>query len=392
MEGKRYNLISRYFENAEVLMTGAADIEAFLNNIPSSSSSETSSSSEESEDEKRKAFEDFCEVIDGYSEEEFESHMRLRRSTAELLIERYASSILPKTHSGGRESLPPKKRVFIYIWYLSNAITFRKLADLFRVSISTVWSAVNSVSAWIISVGHEYIKWPEGTMAKEIQKKFQAKSGIPGVIGVIDCTHIRIKTPRVNKENYLNRKNQYSLVLQAVVDADKRFIDITCGEPGSLNDIRVLRRSNLYATAQSDLQNLFPNNSFILGDLAYPSTSWLVSPFKEDGNLTESQRHFNEIHTSTCGVVKNAFGLLKTRFRRLLHFTEQTNLNFVVNIIVSACILHNVCIASNDSCIEVAKDEGLEPGTQDGPLESNFPTHGIRRDLLFEYLLQLNKI
>ncbi|XP_036340226.1 putative nuclease HARBI1 [Rhagoletis pomonella] len=284
------------------------------------------------------------------------------------------SSVLPKTHSGGRESVPSRKKVLMFIWYISNTITFRQLGNLFGVSQSTGWSVVNNVSTWMVSIGHEYMKWPQGTAAVDTKRKFKEKSGIPGVIGAIDCTHIRIKAPKENKECYFDRKHSYSLVLQAVVDADKRFTDVNCGEPGSLHDCRVLRRSNLFFKAQSEPQSLFPNESFILGDSAYPSTSWLVPPYKDYGNLSVSQRNFNKVHSSTRIVVENAFGLLKTRFRRLLHFTEQTNLCFVVNLIVSACILHNIFrfrpnlylfITFDDLDIEIAQNEYLENNMED---------------------------
>ncbi|XP_036329491.1 putative nuclease HARBI1 [Rhagoletis pomonella] len=392
MDNERLDLISQFLQNEEELMSGNAGVLAMLNSLPSSSSSESSSSSDESEREEWSKCENFCEVIEGYNESEFKAHMRLRRSTVEFLIEKYASSAEPRMNYGGRESVPPKKKVFIYIWYISNTVTFRQLANLFGVSSSTAWAVVKSVSGWLITIGHEYIKWPQGTAAEDAKRKFEAKSGLPGVIGAIDCTHIRNKAPEENKENYFDRKHTYSLVLQAVVDADKRFTDVTCGEPGSLHDSRVLRRSSLFATAQSEPESLFPNDSFILGDSAYPATSWLVPPFKDYGNLSESQRNFNKLHSSTRIVVENAFGLLKTRFRRLLHFTEQTNLCFVVNIIVSACILHNICLIFDDLNIGFVQNEMSEYNLQDEPIEDNYHANGNRRDLLFEYLQEHNLI
>lgn len=98
----------------------------------------------------------------------------------------------------------------------------------------------------------EFVAWSDEAAANNISNKFESRKRIPGVIGAIDCTHITIKAPQLNKESYLNRKKNYSLVIQAVVDADKKFIDICCGEPGSLDDSRVLRRSDLYRKATTD--------------------------------------------------------------------------------------------------------------------------------------------
>ncbi|XP_054086947.1 uncharacterized protein LOC128921931 isoform X2 [Zeugodacus cucurbitae] len=43
-------------------------------------------------------------------------------------------------------------------------------------------------------------------------------------------------------------KSHMTVEFLIVVDADKRFVDVTCGEPGSLHDSRVLRRSHLGET------------------------------------------------------------------------------------------------------------------------------------------------
>ncbi|XP_017468759.1 PREDICTED: uncharacterized protein LOC108360829 [Rhagoletis zephyria] len=118
MDNERLDLISQFLQNDEELMSGNAGVLAMLNSLPSSSSSESSSSSDESEREERSKCGNFCEVIEGYNESEFKAHMRLRRSTVEFLIEKYASSAEPRMNYGGRESVPPKKKVFIYIWYI----------------------------------------------------------------------------------------------------------------------------------------------------------------------------------------------------------------------------------------------------------------------------------
>ncbi|XP_017469846.1 PREDICTED: uncharacterized protein LOC108361668 [Rhagoletis zephyria] len=131
---------------------------------------------------------------------------------------------------------------------------------------------------------------------------------------------------------------------------------------------------------------MFPNSYFIIGDSAYPSTKWLVSPFKDYGILNESQRKFNEIHSSTRMVVENAFGLLKGRFRRLLRFTEQTDLKVITNIVVSACVLHNICISFDDLCVIDELYEAIAFAQEEQQDESNLNETLDRRQNLFNYL------
>lgn len=176
-----------------------------------------------------------------------------------------------------------------------------------------------------------------------------------------------IKAPRENKQDYFNKKKRYSVSLQAVIDADMKFIDIFCGEPGSLHDGRILRRSNLYARSMQNQAANFPNESFLIGDSAYPMKDWLVFPFKRVGpRLTRRQKDFNFLLSSTRMIVENAFGAMKNRFRRLLHFTEQVKIPFIVNLIACGCILHNICV-DQDVLDEIGHDYQGGGGINNNP-------------------------
>lgn len=80
------------------------------------------------------------------------------------------------------------------------------------------------------------------------------------------------------------------------------------GEPGSLHDACVIRRSPLHAAIENK-EALFPNDTFIIGDSAYLTLSWLVSSFCDNGRLTPQQTQFNFLHSSTRMVIEKAFSL-----------------------------------------------------------------------------------
>ncbi|XP_046802346.1 protein ALP1-like [Lucilia cuprina] len=369
------------------------EMEVLISTLDDSISSNTSSSTSDTDSSiSGEEYEDFIKKIDKFNVHEFKSHMRINASTTKYLIDGFStSSYNPDNCNGGRQSVSPKKAVYMYIWYVGNTITFRQLSILFNVSKSTAWLVVKRVSSWLVSIGHEHIKWPQGTEITKIQKKFEEKKKIPGVLGAIDCTHITIKAPKNNRECYFDRKQNYSIVLQAVVDPNKKFLDISCGEPGSLHDFRVLRRSELYLRAESNLEQFFPNNAFILGDSAYPPNRWIVPPFKDYGNLSETQKKFNKIHSSTRITVENAFGLLKTRFRRTLKFTEQTNLLNITNLVTSMCILHNICI-SLDDLHEFIENELYANDDDSNSSNLEIGEGSSRRDVLYNLLIERNII
>ena len=47
--------------------------------------------------------------------------------------------------------------------------------------------------------------------------EFEEEYGIPQIVGAIDGCHIEINAPLDNHEDYFNRKQHYSVILQAIV-------------------------------------------------------------------------------------------------------------------------------------------------------------------------------
>ena len=56
------------------------------------------------------------------------------------------------------------------------------------------------------------------------------------MIGVANGSHIPIKYPREHKEQFFNRNHFFSFNNQGIVSADRLFIDLLPGYPGSIHD------------------------------------------------------------------------------------------------------------------------------------------------------------
>ncbi|KAH7970587.1 hypothetical protein HPB49_011451 [Dermacentor silvarum] len=166
-------------------------------------------------------------------------------------------------------------------------------------------------------------------------------SGVPGVIGCIDGTYINIRCPaRKVRSTYINRHNDISMTLQAVCDHEKRFLDVTVGNPSKMHDAKTYRNSRLAARLP---QICASGNYHILGDAAYPLRQYLLTPYRDYGKLTSQQKSFNARFSATRVRIENAFGDLKARLRQLLHldFFVVDKINVFV---ISCCVLHNLCI------------------------------------------------
>ena len=86
----------------------------------------------------------------------------------------------------------------------------------------------------------------------------------------------------------------------------------------------------------------------IIGDSAYPLSNYLITPYRvRKQGMTVDEKKFNTHLASKRSVIERAFGLLGSRFPRLLKLNVKT-LEKRINCIVSACVLHNWCIMEDD--------------------------------------------
>ena len=96
-----------------------------------------------------------------------------------------------------------------------------------------------------------YVKFPEGEDLRATVNGFLHIWGFPQTAGAIDGTPIPILAPKEYHTDYYNRKGWHSMVMQAVVDHEYKFIDIASGWPGSVHDDRVFKDSAIYAKGEN---------------------------------------------------------------------------------------------------------------------------------------------
>lgn len=133
------------------------------------------------------------------------------------------------------------------------------------------------------------------------------------MVGAVDSTHIPIKQPTHNAVDFYNRKEQHSIILQAVSNDKQIFTDVYIGMPGRLHDARVFRNSPIYERLLGD-PPLLQNEQHLLGDAAYPLLKCLLKPYRDNGHLNGQQIRFNEILSGQRSVVERSFANLKGMF------------------------------------------------------------------------------
>ena len=289
------------------------------------------------------------------------SHMwkpnfRMTRATFEQLCDILRAN-LTKRDTRMRKAWPVEWRVAVAIWRLATGDTYRSSGLQFGMGEATAFKCCVEFETVLGNLKNKYIRFPfyDGEV-QEAMDRFEELYKFPQIVGAIDGSHIEIKAPPVNHEDYFNRKQFYSIVLQGIVDSDLLFRHVAVGYPGSVHDSRVLQCSGVRDLA--DDGTIFKSpikiiqgeevRPMLVGDSAYPLSSWLIKPFPYRANLLQHEKKFNQKLSAMRAVVERAFGLLKGRWRITAKKNEQYYTT-VKRTVTAACVLHNFCLLQGDS-------------------------------------------
>ena len=211
----------------------------------------------------------------------------------------------------------------VSIFKLVQGSNLNVISEMFAIGSSTLSKVRREAVTAVNIVFKDEIQWPNSARALQNMVAFKDYCGLLGIIGAIDGTHFSISKPsHFAKDYYYFNSNGYSIVYPAVVDREKRFLDLFVSLPGSVNDSRVLRRFGLFkkATYGRIVEGLAVSQDgftpYLLGDKGYPLFPWLMTPYRE-GRHTVLETLYQRKHKRGRSVLENAFGILKQTFHEL---------------------------------------------------------------------------
>ena len=122
--------------------------------------------------------------------------------------------------------------------------------------------------------------------------------------GCIDGTHVPLKRPQTNSQDYFNYKLFFPLNIQAICDSKGYFMDVECKWPGSVHDAKVFSNSAIndklkIGKLPQTFNCLLPGHeavpNYLIGDPAYPLTPFCMKEFQTC--TTNEQVVYNKIET-----------------------------------------------------------------------------------------------
>ncbi|KAB7507691.1 putative nuclease HARBI1, partial [Armadillidium nasatum] len=300
----------------------------------------------------------------------FKSHFRLTRQQFQRLLD----LIGPKFRNLGSKC-PLEKFALMGLWTLATSEPYRAVGDRFNLPKSSVSRYLHDFSNLVSVHGNHLINWPINEEIEETINGFH-NLGFPNTLGSIDSCHISINKPFAsnvsNPDNYFNRYKFFSVNLMATCNAEMKFTYVDIGSPGKQPDSMVLHLSDLGQIMEQEPHILFPEETHLIGDSAFPLGKYILTPFKDNGHLSRAQKRYNLKLSKARSVIERAFSLLRCRFKRLNHIQMNTVENIVLTI-KSCCVLHNLCLDdTSEFCDEYDENENdLFDDDFDGEMETD---------------------
>jgi DDE superfamily endonuclease len=203
------------------------------------------------------------------------------------------------------------------------------------------------------------IKYPESHDEQlKVARGFQEKSeaGFDCCGGAIDGMLVWTEEPRSKDceeakigatKFFCGRKHKNGWNMQAVCDADGKFLEVWITFPASSSDYAAFFGSDFYTRLMRD--GFLEGTLALFGDNAYVSTEKILSPFK--GAPRGPRDDFNYFHSQLRIHIECAFGKLIHRWSILRSPLSATmGIKRQLALVLALCKLHNFCVSCNDEC------------------------------------------
>jgi nuclease HARBI1 len=179
--------------------------------------------------------------------------------------------------------IPVTTQVVAFLHYAAGHTFQLHIADTLSLSQRSLSSCISRVANSLANQADQFIYFPNSDQdIRRTKAEFYAR-GFPGVIGLIDCTHIHIRAPKLNVErDYVNRKGRHSINVQCIVDHRGKFMNVSASWPGCTHDSFILQHSNVYPAFENG-----QIDGILLGDAGYPNRRWLMTPFRNPNTAAQ---------------------------------------------------------------------------------------------------------
>ncbi|OIT36113.1 PREDICTED: putative nuclease HARBI1 [Nicotiana attenuata] len=289
-------------------------------------------------------------------------------------------------------SVPPNYALAAALFRLAHGASFSAISRRFGIDSPTACRVFYTVCKAINeNLGHLF------ELKSDINRVIVGFGWIslPNCCGVLGCEKFEFCSDLMDKNGFL--------IVQALVDSEGRFLDVSAGWPGTMRPENVLRKSKLYLGVEESKEylngpsfELNDENSipqYILGDSCFPLLPWLLTPYSgsnEEEETSSEETAFNLVHSKGMQLVGTAFGRVRAKWKILAKKWNEQCVEAFPFVIVTCCLLHNFLI----KCSEAVTDETVEyPRSEEFPVfDGEIDESGKKiRDALASHLFRVSQ-
>ena len=157
-------------------------------------------------------------------EDLWKKNFRLSRAEFDKIALR--PDVSPDILSPNNRVLPLEKKVAAVLYFLQDACSMTMTGNTFEFHQHTLRKVLKKVCSVIVTYMVPKLIILPNSQYEMLSKisEFEAKFGITHSFGCIDATHIPLKVPTVNSQDYY--KQFYSLNIQGACDYKGYFVDV----------------------------------------------------------------------------------------------------------------------------------------------------------------------
>ncbi|KAJ4813472.1 PIF / Ping-Pong family of plant transposase [Rhynchospora pubera] len=259
------------------------------------------------------------------------------------------NSLLP--HSPFPLHIPPDRALSLALSRLSRGVSSRLLSRTVSLPPSLISRCTHSVTRLLSTTLYSQFVKPLPPSSSSSSSRY---TPLPNLIGSIISSPVRLRLAAPDSTLLSPNRPFPSVLLQAVADHRRVFIDACVRAPGSVDPASHLRESSLYQRASSGklltepIVNLHGQKirPYLAGDSSFPLLPFLLTPFSSSpASSSASHPSYETFDTALIKYraesIEPAIALLKGRWKILRNLN--VGLDHAAQTIMACVVLHNMC-------------------------------------------------
>jgi Plant transposon protein len=295
-----------------------------------------------------------------FNDRQFERFFRISRERADYCLQRLAHRDPFFTHTQdalGNPSIDPKVKLLMALKCLGYGVSPSAFQDYFQMGESTGIECIKRFCRGVVEddeIKNKYLRKMNREDAKKVSALHQAVHGVAGLMGALDCMHCGWRLcPKAWAGHFTGKEQVPTIVLEAFCDYNLWIWHASFGWAGSLNDLNIWDRSDLYKTMQNGIMAQDLDFEFVINGETFTSVYWLVdmiypalSRFVNSGeeSVLEIVKFMKYWQEAARKDIERGFGVLQRKFHMIVKPFEFWFQDDIAAMCLTCVALHNMMV------------------------------------------------